>query len=265
MSSPRPFVRDSGAGPAVLCLHANASSSSQWRSLMDLLAPSHRVLAVDGYGAGKSPEWPSDREISLEQEWALVEPVLAGAPAPLALVGHSHGAALALTGALRQPQRVRALALYEPTLFSLIDQQSPPPNAADGIRGAVARAASALDRGEPHAAAEAFIDYWMAPGSWAATPPARQPAIAASVANVRRWAHALTTDPTPLAAFTRLAMPVLLMTGERSTPSALAVTELLLTVLPDARRLHFKGLGHMGPLTHPEVVNAAIANFLGHR
>ena len=72
MAPPLPFVRAAGSGPGVVCLHSNASSSSQWRGLMELLAPRFRVLAPDSYGAGKSPDWPSDREISLADEVALI-------------------------------------------------------------------------------------------------------------------------------------------------------------------------------------------------
>ncbi len=41
------FVREAGSGPAVICLHSNASTSGQWRGLMERLAPKFRVLAVD--------------------------------------------------------------------------------------------------------------------------------------------------------------------------------------------------------------------------
>ena len=116
-----PFCREAGTGPGVVCIHANASTSGQWRGLMDLLAPQFRVLAPDAYGSGKSPEWPSDRIIRLRDEVAFLEPVLARAGAPLALVGHSYGAAVALIAALAHPGRVRAIALYEPTLFALLD------------------------------------------------------------------------------------------------------------------------------------------------
>lgn len=261
MPQPETFVRESGAGPAVVCFHSNAASSSQWRGLMDRLSPDFRVLAVDSYGAGKSPEWPSDRTITLHDEVALVEPVLAQAGEPLLLVGHSYGAAVALKLALEHPGRVRALALYEPTLFSLIEADGPPPNDADGIRHAVASAAVALDAGDADAAAGHFIDYWMGAGSWAHTPEARKPAIAASVVNVRRWAHALTTEPTPLAAFRALDVPVLYMLGQRSTASAHGVARRLVAVLPRVELLSFEKLGHMGPITHPEAVNEAIAAF----
>ena len=76
MTAREPFVRSAGSGPGVVCLHSNASSSSQWRALMELLAPRLRVLAVDSYGSGKSLEWPSDRVITLGDEVALIEPVL---------------------------------------------------------------------------------------------------------------------------------------------------------------------------------------------
>ena len=102
----------------------------------------------------------------------------------------------------------------------------------------------------------------MGPGSWRKTPEKRQPAIAASVVNVRRWKHALFTEPTPLAAFAALDVPVLYMTGARSTASARAVARLLCATLPRVERLEFADAGHMGPITHAGPVNDAIAQFL---
>jgi len=262
MTSPQPFFREAGSGPGVVCMHSNASTSGQWSALMERLGPDVHVLAVDSYGAGKSPEWPSDRVIALRDEVALIEPVLARAGTPLILVGHSYGAAVALIAALDRPARVRGLALYEPTLFSVIDADRPPPNDTDGIRNAVAAAAAALDAGDRDAAAEHFIDYWMGAGSWRATPEKRRPAIAASVANVRRWKHALVTEPTPLAAFAALDVPVLYMTGGRSTASAKGVARLLCATLPRVETLEFADAGHMGPITHAGPVNDAIAQFI---
>src|SRR5687768_12289273 len=99
------FFREAGTGPTVVCIHSNASSSAQWRALMELLSPKFRVLARDSYGAGKSPPY---RKASLRDEAALIEPVLRGASA---LVGHSYGGAVALVAALAH--RPKAMALYE--------------------------------------------------------------------------------------------------------------------------------------------------------
>lgn len=257
-----PYFREAGTGPGVVCVHSNASTSGQWRGLMDRLAPKFHVLAPDSYGSGKSPDWPSDRRIRLRDEAALIEPVLARAGSSLALVGHSYGAAVALIAALADPGRVRAMALYEPTLFALLDAETPPPNEADGIRDAVATAGLALDAGNQDAAAERFIDYWMGRGAWKRTPEARRPSIAASVTNVRRWAHALFTEPTPLEAFRSLDVPVLYMVGKRSTASARGVARLLAAALPQVELLELGDLGHMGPMTHPDLVNDVIARYL---
>lgn len=259
---PEPYFREAGSGPGVVCLHANASTSGQWRGLMELLAPNFNVLAPDLYDSGKSPSWPSDSIIELRDEAELIEPVLERAGSPLTLVGHSYGGAVALIAALMNPDRVRTLILYEPTLFALIDADKPAPNDADGIRNAVVKASAALDAGNGHTAAEHFIDYWMWPGAWRATPAERKPAIAASVTNVRRWGHALFEEPTPLEAFSRLNVPVLYMAGKRSTTSALGVARLLVPVLPSVELVEFEDLGHMGPVTHPDKVNQCIKGYL---
>lgn len=257
-----PFFREAGAGPGVVCLHSNASSSNQWRALMEFLAPRFRVLAPDLYGAGKSPAWPAGRPIRLQDEAELLEPVFARAGNPFALVGHSYGAAVALIAATAQPHRVRALALYEPTLFALVDAESPPPNAADGIRTAATQAAAAIDAGNPFGAAECFIDFWAGAGTWAHTPESRKGAIASSMANVRGWMGALFGEPTPLAAIAALTVPVLLLIGTRSPASSLGVARLLARALPKVEIIECEGLGHMGPVTHPDVVNDAISRFL---
>lgn len=260
-----PFFREAGAGPGVVCLHSNASSSSQWRVLMELLAPKFRVLAPDSYGAGSSPGWPADRRVGLRDEVALLEPVFARAGEPFALVGHSYGAAVALIAALAQPDRVRALVLYEPTLFALLDAESPPPNEADGIRAVVAGATAALDAGDLDGAAECFIDFWMGAGAWANMPESRKGPIASSIVNIRGWASALLGEPTPLEAFSALSAPVLFMTGSESPASSLGVARLLTRTLPRVEVIEFDGLGHMGPVTHPDVVNKAISRFLDDR
>jgi pimeloyl-ACP methyl ester carboxylesterase len=262
MMTEKPRWREAGAGPAVICLHANASSSVQWRALMDDLAPHYHLFAVDSYGAGGSPAWSEDRQLTLNDEVALLEPVFERAAQPVLLVGHSYGAAVALMATLGRPGQVRALALYEPTLFSLVDAHTPPPNEADGIRHVAAQAGEALAAGNRDAAAACFIDYWMGNTVWAAMPEKRREPIRAAIVNIREWAHALFGERTPLAAFGSLNLPVLLMTGTASPASSRAVARLLTGVLPQATVVEFAGLGHMAPLTHPQVVNAAIADFL---
>ena len=146
-TSTTPYCREAGAGPAVICLHANASTSGQWRALMERLSDRFRVIAVDTYGAGKSPDWPQGRAVQLADEVALLAPVFQSAGDAFHLVGHSYGAAIALKTALSFPARVRSMALYEPTLFAVLVRIIPGSPRAESVRPpdasqAVARCAS---------------------------------------------------------------------------------------------------------------------------
>ena len=257
-----PFFREAGEGPGVVCLHASAGSSGQWRALSDSLAPRYHVLAADSYGAGKSPAWTAKRPLTLRDEVALLEPVLARATRPVSLVAHSYGAAVALMAALEHPGRVNALALYEPTLFSLVDAESPAPNDVDGFRATFERTAALMDAGDAAGAGKCFVDYWSGAGAWDRMPEARQGQVAVSIANVRGWGHACLRETTPLEAFSWVGAPVLLMVGRESPASSRAVARLLARALPRVEVYEFDGIGHMGPVTHPEAVNRVIGRFL---
>jgi len=258
----QPFYREAGGGPAVVCLHSSAGSSRQWLPLMDYLAPRYHVIAVDGWSAGRSPRWPGEAPLTLRDEVALLRPVLERAKGPVSLVGHSYGAAVALIAALEYPERVRSLVLYEPTLFSLVDEESPSPNAADGFREAFDAAAALFDAGDAVGAGRCFVDYWSGRGAWDAMPEARQGQVASSIAAIRDWGNACMSDPTPLRAFTWVGAPVLYMMGQDSPGSSLGVARLLTQTLPRVQVVEFEGIGHMGPVTHPDVVNGFISRFL---
>ena len=62
MTNAEPYFREAGAGPGVVCLHSNASNSSQWRGLIELLSAERHMLAPDLYGAGKSADLLRQRQ-----------------------------------------------------------------------------------------------------------------------------------------------------------------------------------------------------------
>ena len=259
---PHPFVREAGAGPAVVCVHSSSSNSSQWRALMDCLSPAFHVLAADSFSSGKSPSWAGNRPFQLEDEVALLEPVFAQAGDGFALVGHSYGAAVALKAAVALPGRVRSLALYEPTLFSLIDAQSSPPNDADGIRNAAAAAVMALGNNDLSEAARCIVDFWSGEGTWDRTPEQIRKPIMQSMTNAPYWTNAMFQDSTSLEEFSGLGIPVLYMIGKDSPAASRGVANLLTKTLPMVSVVEFEGMGHMGPISHPGVINDVIRRFL---
>jgi pimeloyl-ACP methyl ester carboxylesterase len=132
----------------------------------------------------------------------------------------------------------------------------------DGIRNTVVASVAALKAGDQAGAARFFIDFWMGAGSFDRMPERNQAVIAEGVTNVQGWKDALFGEPTPLKAFAGLNVPVLLIVGKKSPPSSRAVAQRLMRVLPRVEVVELEGLGHMGPVTHPEIVNDVIRPFL---
>jgi pimeloyl-ACP methyl ester carboxylesterase len=259
----RAFMREAGRGPAVVCIHASASSSAQWRPLMDRLADRYRILAVDLYGSGKSPSWPAVRTLSLADEVALLGPVLATAGERCHLVGHSYGGAVALEAALAAPERVASLVLFEPVLFSVLLAEDPSQPAAREIAAVRDDTVAALARGDPHASGARFVDYWIGGGAWVAMPESRREALAIAMSGVMAEWDAAFGEPTPLSAFAALDVPVFYMTGSESPESSRAVARLLTKTLRRLTAVEIEGVGHMGPVTHPDRINALIEGYLG--
>jgi pimeloyl-ACP methyl ester carboxylesterase len=230
--------------------------------LSEQLSDSFRVIAVDGWGAGKSPDWPAKGSPGLEDEVKLLGAALDRAGEQFHLVGHSYGGAVAMKIAVMYPRRVRSIVVYEPTLFHLVAGGDPLGSPAAGIWQAATDAAESVEQGDNPRGAKRFIDFWMGSGAWDAMPPARQTAVAVAVRNVKGWRDALFNETVPLSALSSLDVPVLCMWGDQSPQSSLSVAMVLRETLKRVVPAPQPGLGHMGPITDPERVNAQIAEFL---
>ena len=261
MPSSAPFFREAGNGPNVVCLHSSAASSSQWLPLMEQLCDKYRVLAVDLYGEGKSPPWTSARDCTLDDELVLLNPLL-DERTPFVLVGHSYGGAVAMRLALAKRQSVQALVLYEPALWGFLARVDPYGDGTKEIEAVRQSLIERFDLGNDEAATQGFMDYWLGAGTWASLPEYRRPSlIQGARANAKKWRESL--GPTfSEEEFQKLRLPVLLLAGSNTTLAAGSVVTRLQALLPQAEVVNLQGLGHLGPLTHPTIVNAEISSFL---
>jgi pimeloyl-ACP methyl ester carboxylesterase len=247
---------------AVLCLHSSASSGRQWDAIAAALSPGHAVLAPPLLGYGDRAPWPPDRTVTLDDEAAALEPLLDAAHGAVHLLGHSYGGAVALQLALRRPEAVASLTLYEPVRFALLfgDRALAGPG-TDIVR--VGRAIGALAAaGHTHAAASRFVDYWSGEGAWSALSRSRQDAVAARMTKVRAEFEALFGDAVPAAAYAALRMPVRVLRGDASPEPARAVAARLSALLPLATLVTLRGGVHMQPVAKPASVVAALPYWL---
>ena len=106
----------------VLALHCSLGSSAQWRSLARAM-PERTVIATDLMGYGDAPFPAHEESFSLDHEVDAIERELLRSgigTRPLHLVGHSYGGAVAFRFALRNPDRVKSIALFEPVTIWLL-------------------------------------------------------------------------------------------------------------------------------------------------
>ena len=125
---------DRGTGPAVVLVHGLGGNLRNFYGLVDKLAASCRVVAVDRPGSGYSI-MVSGEHPTLRAQATIIARLIQrlGLDRPL-LVGHSLGGALSLALALDHPDSVRALVLIStlsqlerapPAIFKSLDIRSP--------------------------------------------------------------------------------------------------------------------------------------------
>jgi magnesium chelatase accessory protein len=106
-------VKVMGSGPAVLCLHGISANRTTWDAIGARLSIGFTVFAPDLLGRGDSDR-PAMATYRLEDEVRRAADLVRRADIERAvLVGHSHGAAIAL-GVARQLPSVAGLVLVNP-------------------------------------------------------------------------------------------------------------------------------------------------------
>jgi pimeloyl-ACP methyl ester carboxylesterase len=251
-----------GAKPSVVLLHSSASSARQWEPLIAQLQSRFVATAVDLRGHGSRPAWTAARPLTLADDAALVEPLLAAQGRTVHLVGHSYGAAIALHLALKHPERIRSLVLYEPVVFALLFEYYARRAPARQVIAFATSVKALVESGRLAAAAQKFVDFWSGDGAWAALPETRRQAVSDRMPSVLPQFRALFSDPLARAGLARLDMPLLCLTGARTVQATRRIGELLRFALPQSQHEMLEGLGHLGPITHAAQVNHRIAGFL---
>ncbi len=243
----------------VIALHCSGAGPRQWMPLATTLGPDYDLSAPMYFGSEKIGPWPGETAFALADEAASSLSLIDGMDGKVHLVGHSYGGALALHIARVRPERVASLVLYEPSAFHLLKQIDGATDAFAEIAGISEKIAASVVRGDYRDAAHNFIDYWGGPDAWAALHPPVKQALTRWMPKAPLDFHALFEEPTPLSVYSKLDFPVLLLRGENALHPSRLIVEALAAALPMTRLQVIAGAGHMGPLTHPESVAAAIA------
>jgi pimeloyl-ACP methyl ester carboxylesterase len=129
--------------------HANGFNGRTYRTILEPLAATLRILAPDlrGHGATTLPAVIEGRDGWSEFRDDLLALLAAATDGPVVLAGHSMGGTSSLLAAAAEPQRVKALALFDPVVMpaeALVGRSEDNPGIAESplVQGALRRRAT---------------------------------------------------------------------------------------------------------------------------
>ncbi len=246
--------RDEGDGPAILWSHGFLMDHTMFDAQVAAFSGDHRCVAWDERGFGGTPAtapftyWDSaDDAVALLDHLGIDRAVF---------VGMSQGGFLSLRAALAHPDRVRALVL--------IDSESgvdpPELNEARGAMtehwlsdlplGDVGTFVADLILGD-----EALNEVWIA--KWEAR------RVDQSEGDIRHASNCLFDRDDITDRLGEIGVPVLSVHGDADQSIDIERARELQAAVPDGRGLvAVAGAAHAPNMTHPEVVNPAIREFL---
>lgn len=243
-----------GSGDPLVFIHGAGLDARMWDREFSQFATTHSVIRYDirGFGLSGSSEESSSHIDDLLQ---LLDEL---GHEQASIVGLSMGGGIALEFALAHPERVDALVLAAP---SVSGWQRPPETAAGFSAFFSAARSGHYDEA---------TDLWLETPAVSLVDP-----DPVTLAHVRRMSadnvvnlvnpppYANNPDATPvLERLESLAVPTLVVVGDRDADDLRELARLIISRAPDAVLLEIADAGHVSNLDSPDAFIQAIARFL---
>jgi pimeloyl-ACP methyl ester carboxylesterase len=257
-----------GSGPTLVIVHGGWGDQRSFSGASPILAQGSTVVRVSLRLHWPNP-WPASEQEAIASYRAqvhvadLVALIERLGRAPVDLMGHSYGGAIAALLAQSRPDLIRKLILVEPALYSLWPSCPGGEEYVQGLAASRAKMRAKIEAGQdPLAILRAMYDDDR-PGTFDSFPEWRRQIL---IDNARTteplFKNSLLSEPFGCAEAKQMKMPVLLVEGEKTSPGMRAIDTKLLECLPDSRRAVLPGVGHTIQFGAPEVMAVVVADFL---
>lgn len=246
-------VREIGKGPAVIVVHGFPLDGAMWSGVARALSSKFQVLKPDLPGRGNS-EAPAPT--SVEAHADFLETILAQVEGPVGIAGFSFGGYIALALMKRRPEKVRALAL--------VDTRA----AADDEAGKAKRdeTIAAVRANGVAPIVESMPAKLLSPESLGRPDlleRVRRIISRQRPETVEADLMALRDRPDSTPFLREIAVPTLVLVGERDVLTPPADSEAMAAAIPNARLAVIPGAGHLTPMERPKAVAEALGSFFG--
>jgi pimeloyl-ACP methyl ester carboxylesterase len=243
---------EEGSGPTILFVPGSWGTRSAWRGVITALNGQFRIVTTSLLGYGGTAERRTAADFSIEREAEIIEAVCRHAGGRVHLVGHSYGAQVCLALAIRGAIPLMSLCVIEPTGVNLLRRTGDLVLYEQNVirRDTYFRAFESGDK----EAARHVIDLHDGDGSFDALPSrVREYVIATTATNILDWRSGFGFD-VPLAVYSGIGVPSLVIRGERGHPYIARSAEILSEAMPDASLVTVPGAAHSMMATHAATV-----------
>jgi pimeloyl-ACP methyl ester carboxylesterase len=247
-----------GKGVAVLFVHGTLGDYSVWDAQLGPFAQTYRAVAYSrryNYPNTTKLQPKHSAVVEADDLAALIKKLDLG---KVHIVGHSYGGYTALFLGVAHPELVRTLTLAEPPIVWTGD---PVPHAKKQV---IRQARTAFAKGDTEGAVRAVVDS-SREGTYDKIP---EPLRKLVLRNTREL-EALVTSENMYPALERdavrkLAVPTLLLSGEKSPPSQESIDKELERLLPEKtrQRVIIRDADHGMWFQQPEAYRKAMLEFL---
>ncbi|HZV05644.1 MAG TPA: alpha/beta hydrolase [Gemmataceae bacterium] len=251
------FHDERGEGEPLVFLNGLSGDHLYWRSQFRAFGKKYRCLAVDNRDVGQS-SYAAGPYTMRDLAGDLIEWMEQLQLPPAHVVGLSMGGAIAQELALAAPKRVKTLVLMN-TLARADDWFRGTLRAFEVIRRQVADTAAFFDTILPWWVSHRFFED-SERASWLRV-LLRQSPHPQRLDGFLRQLEALSTHDAA-ARLHQFACPVLVMAGEDDSVAPVRYSRQLQELIPQARLIVLRGVGHAPPLEDAGQFNARLMEFL---
>lgn len=242
----------------ITAIHGSASSGALWKKLREQCLTERSVFSPTLSGYDGQDYTQSTNPPSLEERAAPIIDKILRWGLQIHLVAHSFGGSVALEIVKKIPKNIKSLTLFEPIVPALLRKSEQ----AEDLRllGDLISLSEIVDGTAGFVGMESFINFWHEPDAWEKLPQAAQEKLAKLAPVVYQDFREAYRVDTKTYSKINYKGPVHIMIGNNTNNHARRMADLTGLCFANTTIETLPDLGHMGPLTHPDIVNKAILN-----
>jgi pimeloyl-ACP methyl ester carboxylesterase len=249
-------VVDLGQGTPILFIHGFPLDHSMWRFQIERFQKSHRILAVDLPGFGKSPAGAGVMPMAEFADRLAAMLDVKGVTEKVVVCGLSMGGLITWPFVEKFADRILGLILCDTRAL---------PDSPEVAEGRKTTADRVLKEG-PGFIAEAMLPRLFCDESRRdrkeIIEQTRQTILSGNPEGIAAAARGMAARPDRTSLLPQIPAPALVIVGEHDVISTVTEMTGMAQAIPQASLLEVPGAGHMAPLEAPDKVNPAIEKFL---